>query len=185
MESRPSRLLLPTLALLLIAAGLLMLLTSRSSSQDLALSSSITTGSYTIELLSPEESHYALENSRFVLQISDVNSAVQANVVAVTASEVASDASSDAVSAVVAAAATATAQSPRLLHPIIQLQMLNMDCGTVTTEAISSTPSTYSAEAAPLMRGAWLATATFQLEASNGQSGAGEVVRLYYQFEVE
>lgn len=183
-EKRQSRLLLMILALLLIAAGLLTLLTSRSSSQDLALSSSITSRAYTIELTSTDESHHALKNSQFVLQISNVDPAADAELVANTASEATSGANSDITSAAVAAAAITTEPSLRLLNPVIELQMLNMDCGTVTTKMLGSSSASYTAQAAPLMKGTWLATATFQLE-TNGQSGEGEIVKLYYQFEVE
>ncbi|MFC6331060.1 hypothetical protein ACFP56_00380 [Paenibacillus septentrionalis] len=69
--------------------------------------------------------------------------------------------------------------APKLINPSIQLEMLHMDCGIVTSRAKADTPFHYSASAAPLMKGVWVATATFQLEGHTD-----EVHQLHYTFEV-
>jgi len=66
-----------------------------------------------------------------------------------------------------------------LINPTIKLEMLHMDCGIVSSSLSSTSQATYSVSAAPLMKGTWVATASFQLE---GQSD--EVLQLYYRFEV-
>ncbi|GIP14664.1 hypothetical protein J40TS1_03060 [Paenibacillus montaniterrae] len=70
-------------------------------------------------------------------------------------------------------------QQIELLKPVITLEMLHMDCGTVSAELLSSSTTRYSAQAAPLMKGVWVATATFQL--ANTDS---DTITLHYQFEV-
>jgi len=69
--------------------------------------------------------------------------------------------------------------APKLINPTIQLEMLHMNCGIVTSRAEADTPFLYSTSAAPLMKGVWVATAAFQLE------GYGDdVFQLQYTFEV-
>lgn len=66
-----------------------------------------------------------------------------------------------------------------LINPTIKLEMLQMDCGIVSSKLSTSSPAMYSVNAAPLMKGVWVATASFQLEGHTD-----DVLQLHYTFEV-
>jgi NAD/NADP transhydrogenase beta subunit len=154
---------LTLLMMLAVVACLIVILTNLSSSHTISLTNSYASKHYTIALNSTSESHHALQNSEFTLRISAISAATTSDIP-------------------YAEHATSTdVQQPllELINPVITLQMLSMNCGTVTTVPFSSSPATYNAEAAPLMKGIWVATATFELE-----EASDEVIVLSYQFEV-
>lgn len=148
---------LSLLVLLFIVTVLLFLVSSSSTTHSRALSSSYITEDYTIELISPDHLHHALQNSDFLLQITPASNAVANN--------------NDSPSS--------DKPQPKLNSPVITLHMLHMSCGTVTSIAQETSAGSYLAEAAPLMKGSWVATATFELEGTNDQT-----IVLSYPFEV-
>jgi len=148
------------LVFLFLAAVLIFVVTNSSTTHSTSLSRSYINEEYTIELTSSNDRHYALQNSEFALNIIPVSD--------LSNSESKGDGSS-----------SNDKSQLELINPVITLQMLQMDCGTVSAIPQASSSTTYHAEAAPLMKGIWVATATFALA-----EDADQTIVLSYQFEV-
>lgn len=132
------------LLILIVLVGVIFSISTRSSHSTsiAAASDHIAVDDVRIELHSPTITHYALQESEFILSIT-----------------------SD--------------KDVELINPSIKLEMLHMDCGIVSSKLSATSLASYSVSAAPLMKGVWVATASFQLE-----DHEDDVLQLHYTFEV-